>query len=299
MDNSPETVDSGVNDVEPMLELVRPLPWASRLSAMPYLPGGGAKQIAVLRELLQAVHANDGLLTATVTDGSGQERSLRDALNRWSSAGLVQPIDRNHTALTDEAMAWLESGDDAALLAIFHRHIRYVGELLDTLRNGPLSVRDLMEVAADRYDLSWTTPDQARRRVTWLSCLGAVEYRTATLLAITERGETLLGALELDGPTRVALPPPQPVEVKEQPPGIADLLARLSPDAFEARNPVLGYVPRGNGDAGVVEALQALVNAASPSITKAELLAFAEKHFGVSESSFGAVLTTLTKWSRP
>jgi hypothetical protein len=44
-----------------------------------------------------------------------------------------------------------------------------------------------------------------------------------------------------------------------------------------------------------VEALQALANAASPSITKAELLAFAEKHFGVSESSFGAVLTTLTK----
>jgi hypothetical protein len=262
---------------------------------MPYLPGGGAKQILVLRELLAAVPANDGLLTATVTDGSGQERSLRDALQRLSSAGFVQPIDRNHTALTDEALAWLESGDDGALLTIFHRHIRYVGELLDTLRKAPLSVRDLMKVAADRYDLSWTTLDQARKRVTWLSCMNAVEYRTATLLAITERGESLLATLALDGPTKMDLPLLRPVETKDPPPSITDLVTALSPSALAARNPVLGYVPRGNGDADVVQALQALVNAASPATTKAELLTFAEEHFGVSESSFSAVLTMLTK----
>lgn len=296
VDTVPEDFDADANRVEPAeLELIRPLPWASRLSAMLYLPGGGARQIVILRELLQAVLANDGLLTARVTDGSGQERSLRDALKPLSSAGFVQPIDRDHIAVTNEALAWLESGDDAALLAIFHRHVRYVGELLDTLCNGPLSVRDLMEAAADRYHLGWTTLDQARRRVTWLSCIGAVEYRTATLLAITERGEALLGTLALDGPTKVDLPTPQPVEIQDPPPAIADLLAGLTPAALAARNPVLGYVPRGNGETDVVAALQALVNAASPSTTKAELLAFAEKSFGVSESSFGAVLTTLTK----
>ncbi|MFE3029072.1 hypothetical protein [Nocardia tengchongensis] len=197
--------------------------------------------------------------------------------------------------MTDEALAWLESGDDAALLAIFHRHIRYVGELLDELRTGPLSVRDLMEAAATQYDLPWTTLDQARRRVTWLSCMGAVEYRTATLLALTARGEALLAGLVLDGPSEVGLQPLQPVEINEPPPAISDLLTELTPVALESRNQILGYVPRGSGEADVVQALQALVNASSPSIGKAELLAFAEKHFGVSESSFGAILTTLTK----
>lgn len=296
VDNVPEDLPRHlVKDIERVGDLVRPLPWVSRLSAMPYLPGGGGRQIVILGELLQAVLENDGLLTTTVGDGSGQQRSLRDALQPLSSSGFVQSVDRGHVAVTDEARAWLESRDDAALLAIFHRHVRYVGELLDTLGNGPLSLRDLMEAAGGGYDLAWTTPDQVRRRVTWLSCMGAVEYRTTTLLKITDRGEALLATLVLDGPTKGDLPLAQPVEIKDPPPAIADLLAGLTPAALAARNPVLGYVPRGNGEADVVQALQALVNAASPSATKAQLLTFAEEHFGVSEGSFGAVLTTLTK----
>ncbi|SFL93897.1 restriction endonuclease [Nocardia asteroides NBRC 15531] len=297
MDAAPSDLNDRGNRVDEPSEavVVRPLPWRSRLSAMPYLPGGGARQIVILRELLQAVLVHDGLLTVAISDGSGQERSLRDALKPLSSAGFVQPVDRTHVAVADEALAWLESGDDAALLAIFHRHVRYVGELLDTLRPGPLSVRELMEAAATRYDLTWTTADQARRRVTWLSCMGAVEYRTATLVALTDRGEKLLSSLALDGPTEVDHSPSQPIEIKDPPTAIADLLADLTPSALESRNQILGYVPRGKGETDVVQALQALVNAASPSVSKAQLLTFAEKHFGVSESSFGAILTTLTK----
>jgi hypothetical protein len=295
MEPVPTVFPSDANDIQGSPEIVRPLPWASRLSSMPYLPGGGARQIVILRDLLQAVVANDGLLTATVTDGSGQERSLRDALKPLSSSGLVQAVDRNHSAVTDKARAWLKSGDDAELLAIFHRHIRYVGELLDVLRSGPRSVRDLMETASQRYDLAWTTLDQTRRRVTWLSCMGAVEYRTATLVAITQRGEALLADLALDRPPKDDLPISRPVEIEDPPPAIAELLAGLTPSALTTRHSVLGYVPRGNGETDVVEALRALVNAASPSTTKSELLAFAGKHFEVSEASFSAALSTLTK----
>lgn len=217
-------------------------------------------------------------------------------MKRLSSMGFVQPVDREHVAVTTDALAWLQSGEDAELLAIFHRHIRYVGELLETLREGgPLSVRDLMETAANQYDLPWTTLDQTRRRVTWLSCMEAVEYRTSTLLAITECGETLLGTLALGGPTKIHLPTSEPVEIKDPPSAIGDLLAELTPAALAVRNSVLGYVPRGNGEADIGEALQALVNATSPSTTKDELLAFTTERFGVSASSFGAILTTLTK----
>ncbi|TCC07208.1 restriction endonuclease [Kribbella soli] len=262
---------------------------------MPHLPGGGAQQIVALRELLEAVLANDGLMTATVTDGGGQERSLGDALKPLSSAGFVQRTDRDHVEVTDEAQAWLESADDAALLAIFHRHIRYMGEVLDVLQNGPHSMRDLMEAAHHQYDLAWTTLDQARRRVTWLSCMGAAEYRTATLVEITERGKALLAGLVLDGPPSVELLASQPLDRKDPPPAIADLLAGLTPTTLAVRHSVLGYVPRGSGESDIVQALQALVNAASPSTTKADLQAFAERQFRVSEASFGPTLTTLTK----
>lgn len=186
MNNAPEGFDAVPDDAELLpRELVRPLPWASRLSAMPYLPGGSAMQIDILRELLRTVLTQEGLLTASVPDKNGQERSLRDAVKPLSSAGFVQTVDRDRTVVTTEALAWLESDDDAALLGIFHRHIRYVGELLQALREGPLTVRELMKTAAEDFDLPWTTPDQVRRRVTWLSCLGAVEYQTATHVAIT------------------------------------------------------------------------------------------------------------------
>ncbi|MGW1741252.1 restriction endonuclease [Nocardia sp. NPDC001965] len=123
----------------------------------------------------------------------------------------------------------------------------------------------------------------------------AVEYRTATLVTLTDRGEALLSSLALDGPTKIDHFDSQPVEIKDPPSEISGLLAELTPSALESRNQILGYVPRGNGETDVVQALQALVNASSPSISKAQLLVFAEKHFGVSESSFSAALTTLTK----
>jgi hypothetical protein len=101
--------------------------------------------------------------------------------------------------------------------------------------------------------------------------------------------------LVLGGPQQLEPPSAEPVELKDPPPTIARLVAELTPVSLPLRNPILGYVPRGNGEADIFQALKSLVNAASPSITKADLLAFASDHFGVSESSFGAVLTTLTK----
>ncbi len=275
--------------------MVKPLPWASRLSAMPYLPGGSKHQIRLLRNLLQGVIANEGLLTTTITDGNGQDRTLGDALIPLSSTGLIQKIDRAHSAVTEEGLAWLESGDDRALLSIFHRNIRYVGEMLDALRSEPKTVSDLLQIAADEYDLPWKTSDQTRRRVTWLICLGAIEYQTATLIKLTDRGLSWLDELQLDGPPRRDLPPSEPVAVKDPPPEIADLLGALTPDALAGRNPVLGYIPRGRGETGVVEALQMLVNAATPSTTKDELFGFLATHLGISEGSFAPALTTLTK----
>ncbi|QMS99875.1 restriction endonuclease [Gordonia jinghuaiqii] len=301
MDDFPSALEDAIDGVNEVVtpampdRRIRPLPWASRLSAMPYLPGGGTKQIEVLRELLQTTISSDGVLTATVLDGNGLERSLRDALKPLSSAGFVQSVDRDHAAVTDEAAAWLDSQDDAQLLAIFHRHVRYLGELLAVLEPERRTVRDLVEAAGKQYDLAWTTPDQTRRRITWLSCLGAVEYCTSTHVTITQRGRELLATLLLDGPHQTRARTPEPVKVNDPPQPIAALLGDMTQARLEGRNPILGYIPRGNGEADVVQALEALVNAASPSTTKANLLAFAEEHFGVSESSFGAVLTTLTR----
>jgi hypothetical protein len=152
---------NAVKSQDELVEPVKPLPWASRLSSMPYLKGGGDQQIKRLRELLVAVREKDGWLTSDITDSDGESVLLRRALRQFSSTGFIQPVGRDQVELTDEAVAWLENGNDTGLLALLHRHIRYVGEMLNVLaEEGPSSSRHLNDIAATKYDLGWNTLDQ-------------------------------------------------------------------------------------------------------------------------------------------
>ena len=277
-------------------EPVKPLPWASRLSSIPYLRGGGDQQINELRKLLLSVRDKGGLLTTEIVEDDREPVSLRRALRQFSSTGFIQPVSRDQVALTDESVEWLENGSDAKLLAILHRHIRYVGEMLKVLSDeGPSTSRHLNDIAAAKYDLVWNTLDQTHRRLAWLQCLGAVEYQTSKLLKITEHGQELLEMLILGGPAQTVAPFASKVELPEPPAVVAELLQGLTPERLIKRAPTLGYIPRGGGGTTVVDALHALVNASSPSITKRDLLKFAQERFGVKESSFNSALSTLTR----
>lgn len=274
---------------------VVPLPWASRISSMPYLPGGGQNQISTLVTILSTLDEHGGLATATVELGDGTNRTLRDAVKQIGPAGLVSAIDRKHFVVADEAKDWAENKDPSVLLAVFHRHVRYIGEMLHALEKVPKSTRELLEIASTDYQLQWSTLDQIRRRVTWMLGLGIVEYKTRELIGLTSRGREILGTLQLGGPDLFPDLSSAAVEIPVVPEAISKQLKQLDSTALASRNSVLGYIPRGNGDTSLVEALYLLVNAASPSITRANLLTFAQKTFKMSESSFAAALTTLTK----
>lgn len=289
------TLSAEDNSQETVSEMIKPLPWASRLSSIPYLPGGGAQQIEQLRRLLTAIREKDGLLTAEFTRHDGKQTTLRKALLQFSSTGFIQPLGRDQVALTEDSLRWLETGRDQDLMAIFHRHTRFFGEMLHALaEEGPCTSRDLNNIAVDRYDLPWSTLDQTRRRMYWFQGMGAVEYRTSKLLTITERGRELLKPLIPGAPT--GIPSSSiPAKLENPPTAILDLLNGLTLEGLLKRNPVLGYIPRGQGGTSAVDALHTIVNASAPSTTKADLLSFVRENFGVKESSFNAVLTTLTK----
>jgi hypothetical protein len=292
-----ETLASSIDESPDISDqpTIVPLPWASRISGMPYMPGGGKNQVQTLETLLSAVNSHEGLVSATVDLGDGVQRALRDAVKQIAPAGFITHLDREHLAVSEEARLWISSRDAGDLLAIFHRHVRFVGELLHALLDGPQSVRELMDLAAAEYQLQWSTLDQVRRRVTWMSAMGLTEYKTNTLVGLTADGREAAAGLQLGGPDRMPRAPASVATVPEPPPTIAALLKELTPEDLANRNPALGYIPRGNGETDLVESLHLLVNAASPSISRADLLTFAQETFGVSESSFSAVMTTLNK----
>ena len=278
-------------------ETIIPFPWSSRASSIPYLPGGSSRQIEALRKLLSELERVDGLMNAEINIGDDVARKLRDIVKNVTATGLVVMVDRSRCEVSFETRNWLESAEPFHLVALFHRNVRYFGELLHDLAHEPMTLKVLLESAQTNYDLPWTTVDQVRRRTSWLISLGYVEYCTSTNVRLTEEGRRIYEKLSPGGPDlRVEVPQAWTEIDVQRPHGeLANLLEGLDSTALAQRNPVLGYIPRGTGDIDIVNALHVLVNATSPQITRADLLAFTKSKFEVSESSFGAVLTTLTR----
>ncbi|MFD9668524.1 restriction endonuclease [Rhodococcus sp. NPDC059968] len=261
---------------------------------MPYLPGGSGRQVELLDHLLEQIDANGGHAAALIDRGDGVERPIREVVRNLTASGLLTRADRDQYAVSEEARGWRQSGDPIDLIKIFHRHIRLIGELLYELSDGPRTVRELTEVAAEKYQLPWTTLDQVRRRLGWFIGAGMVEYKTNTQVWLTDTGRHQLDRFALGGPETPTATQAVEVDAPELPAAIAAIVDELTPAALSARRAVLGYVPRGATDIDIVQSLTLLVNACSPTITRHDLMSFAQQKFAVAESSFGSVLTTLT-----
>lgn len=275
---------------------VSSLPWPSRSSAMPYLPGGKDQQLKNLRNFLEEIRDSDGIDSATVELTNGTRRTIKQIALNFTATGLVQRVDRNHLKISEGAEAWLETDDPFELLAVFHTHVRYFGELLHQLEGRALPVRELNSIAAEKFDLPWSTPDQVRRRTIWLEALGYIEYRTKTTLALTENGVLVLPYIEQGFPTRTNLyDEPEDYKVPTPPEPIAQLLSNLDASVLHTRQNVVGYIPRASGDIDVVQSLLMLINAASPRTTRVDFRNFTKSAFKVSDSSFAAAMSTLTK----
>lgn len=275
---------------------VEPLPWASRSSAMPYLPGGGNNQLNSLRVLLTTIDECAGLDTELVKFDDGVARTIKDAVKQVSPAGLVDRVDKGHVAVSREADQWLHTNDPFVLIALFHRRMRFIGELLRELADGAKTSEELRLVASQKYDLPWQTTDQVLRRLMWFSSLGVTEFYTNTSYGLTSLGEDVQKHLVLGFPPRRIDEgkSAEDVDLPAIPESILEVLESLNDAKLSERRASLGYIPRGGGGMDAVQALLNLVNASSPEISRDDLFTFAQNEFRVSASSFSASLTTLT-----
>ncbi len=277
-------------------EPVKPHPWQSRVSGMPYLPGGSKRQLEALRILLREIVRVDGLKTASVDLGDGTNRTVRDAVKQIAPTGMLERAERDRVSISAPAKQWLDTGDNYWVFSEFHRNVRFFGELLVPILRQPLTVRDLNGIAEKEYQLPWSTLDQTRRRINWFIDFGFLHYKTNLLIDITDVGRAYAPLLLPGGPSKTVIPVQTgPVEVNDPPSAIKTLLEDLTRQGLVSRSPILGYIPKGNGDLDAVRSIELLVNSASPSISRADWILFCEKTFGMSEGSFGAALTTLTK----
>lgn len=257
-----------------MLELPRPLPWADRVASMPYISGGGDAQLTSLRRLLERVQQD------------GADPDIAREVERARPRGFVERTGRGRWTVTDAGLKWLESDDPAFLIGVFHSEIRFIGELLDMLRSsGEMTHTQLVDMAKLEYNLAWNSPDQVRRRTTWLRATGHVELRFDNYIVLNEAAIELLERIEIRQPNSLlsnSHPVVQKVILEPPPPQLREALGRLDMDTLRSRRRLIGFMPGGKSG---IDSLRRMVNETVPRVAREQWAKRCNELFALAESS--------------
>jgi hypothetical protein len=276
---------------------LEPLNWTVRNGSMPIMPGTSTAYVEQLRIVLSGLESaayNDPKMP--IHDSGGKVRPLVWYANQLSPAGLLTRQADLGIQLTPFALAWLESESPELLGQIFHRNIRYIGELMTSLYEGPKSISELTELANANFRLGWKSNDPVRRRVNWLSNLGLAFDAGGQRHGLSELGKDLLSTLTVADPALLwgETNTSEEVEISTPGPEVGRLLGLLSADDSEQerRGHVVSYIPSGHGKSPV-DSLRLLASAAIPEISLARFDEICAEQFAIKSSSARSALTTM------
>lgn len=114
---------------------------------------------------------------------------------------------------------WLESNDAGIVIALIHRRVRFIGDMLAELQIAARSTSELRSIANSKYGFSLTTDSNISYRRGWLQSAEFIEVDPDKKLSITEAGRAFL--------TRLGGPPPPPGPIPDP-----------DPESVPARKPV-------------------------------------------------------------
>jgi hypothetical protein len=284
---------------------VSPRPWRDRANTIGYLPGSMAGQTDFLREVLTQLPC-DGKSVLVWKKPDGKESSAvceELCLRQLSTAGLAERAANNCWTPTKASLQWLKNDDAEFLAAYLHSNVKFFGELLASI--GPdTNQADLLRIAQTSYGISWTTPDQVRRRTGWLTSLGMVES-WGHKVKRTPKGDALLQRIVLC-PSEEALgnsDNDDPCEIGDaETRAFITCFSDLDQESLRGRRSLIGYIPRGmNSIDREVEdstlkptaAVRKLVVIAGKSANLEEFGDNCSQDLGISKSSFNSTLHTL------
>ena len=267
----------------------RPRPWPHRASAMPWIPGTVEQAVAHVTGLLESVDREPYVDRPFTWHLTGAETTIRQALRGLGASGLVEQGD-GIARLTPAARTFLDTNDGAYLLAVFHAHVRFVGEAIHALGT-PLTHEELHEAARTDYQMAWTSLAQIRRRTAWARAAGLVElWRSTSKLVLTDKGRGFRSLIEIAAPEDLPQPSAATAELPTAAgPEIAALMSGLDAAALTGRKSAIGYIP-GNG---VHDSLRDLVTISSPSITLRAFHRRCVERFGIAAASAKQTLVGL------
>ncbi|GIF76796.1 restriction endonuclease [Asanoa siamensis] len=277
-------------------DIVPVRPWHQRLLAIPTLPGPVEQWLPDLALTLQAVSARAHRANSTMWRGQPAQGKGDVLLHRLGPLGLVRKTEAGVLQLTDAADVWLRTRNDGYLISLLHSRIRFVGEALAAIAAGARTQENLLEVAANKYGLEWSSLDQVRRRTGWLRAAQFVARWSFTEVAVTPEGYALLDALELAEPASIsaAIPDPAAKAAPSKPSAlVGELIGRLDAKRLASRKRNIGFVPSRSDTESIFASLHQLATLCSPPIARQRFIDLYRQDFGLAASSAASTLTAL------
>lgn len=176
--------------------------WAQRSKSVHPLPGGYDSYLDTLQVLLDALVDQRPAVSDfpqviktlyAVTDNRAQLMAsfLRKITVVVESGGVAAP--------SAWAREWRDTGRHEVIIGLLHSRVRFVGELLAETRQ-PRTVSQLLEIANERYEMSWSTQAQIARRRGWLQSAGYLTVDEDQRLLMTPTGEAFLTLVAVEPP---------------------------------------------------------------------------------------------------
>ena len=180
----------------------QPLPWEQRAKGTNPMPGGYSGYLdslgKICRRVVERAPAFEELVVWMGDEFGISETSSGLRLRFLETAGLTYRSD-GIVRLGEETRSWLENREDKLLIAVLHKHVRFVGEMLWELKE-PKSIEKLREIAAD-YGLDWERHTQVNNRRGWLESAKLI-IGSSQRLELTTAGQDLLTQLAIFDPLK-------------------------------------------------------------------------------------------------
>ena len=127
----------------------------------------------------------------------------------------ILEVEAEHCRVGSWTRQWLDNDDNGIVIALIHRQVCFVGEMLAELHETPRSKRELLSIANDKYGgeygFTWKSTAQVDRRHGWLQSAGFIEVTADRKLSITEAGRAFLARLQVTPALPGQVPTPEPV----------------------------------------------------------------------------------------
>lgn len=257
--------------------LPNPLPWNERDPVLGNIKGDRSYTLENLALLLELVGEGVHKEHVITWPDFAAETTVGAAIRPIANSGILSREGAEIHPST-HGRRWLVERNPEHLIAIFHAHVRFIGEILNELSQKSMSTPALLKTARERYSFGWSTASPVFSRTKWLQAAGLVNSFSHKV-HLSDKGRDFLARLEIHEPEADVS---SPTDLQPAHGAIETRIAQLGQDQKVRSRAGSLYIPGVKSNNGQIDTLRTIVETCASATRDEALFSKAASIFGTS-----------------